>query len=127
MSEYFTKLKFLGGKVKVQLDLSNKVTKTDLENTTRVNASKFVKTDDLANLKSNVDKLDIDKLKNVPPYLSNLKNKVDKQDVDKLVPVPADLRKLSDVVKNDVAKKGEYNTKIKIIENEIRGFTNLAT
>ena len=127
MSEYFTKLKFLGGKVKVQLDLSNKVTKTDLENTTRVNASKFVKTDDLANLKSNVDKLDIDKLKNVSPYLSNLKNKVDKQDVDKLVPVPADLRKLSDVVKNDVAKKGEYNTKIKIIENEIRGFTNLAT
>ena len=113
--------------MKVQLDLSNKVTKTDLENTTRVNASKFVKTDDLANLKSNVDKLDIDKLKNVPPYLSNLKNKVDKQDVDKLVPVPADLRKLSDVVKNDVAKKGEYNTKIKIIENEIRGFTNLAT
>ena len=127
MSEYFTKLKFLGGKVKVQLDLSNKVTKTDLENTTRVNASKFVKTDDLANLKSNVDKLDIDKLKNVPPYLSNLKNKVDKLDVDKLVPVPADLKKLSDVVKNDVSKKGEYNTKIKIIENEIRGFTNLAT
>ena len=56
-----------------------------------------------------------------------MKNKVDKQDVDKLVPVPADLRQLSDVVKNDVAKKGEYNTKIKIIENEIRGFTNLAT
>ena len=56
-----------------------------------------------------------------------MKNKVDKLDVDKLVPVPADLKKLSDVVKNDVSKKGEYNTKIKIIENEIRGFTNLAT
>ena len=38
----------------------------------------------LANLKSDVDKLDIDKLKNVPTNLSNLKTKVDKLDVDKL-------------------------------------------
>ena len=54
---------------------------------------------DLASLKSNVDKLDIDQLKNVPTNLSNLKSKVDKLDVDKLVPVPVDLSKLSDVVK----------------------------
>ena len=39
-----------------------------------------------ANLKSDVDKLDIDKLKNTPTNLSNLKNKVDKLDIDKLVP-----------------------------------------
>ena len=58
--------------------------------------------------KSNVDKLDIDKLKNVPSNLSNLKSKVDNLDVDKLVPVPVDLSKLSDVVKNDV-KKTEYD------------------
>ena len=59
----------------------------------------------LANLKSDLDKLDIDKLENVPTNLSNLKNKVDKLDVGKLLPVPVNLSKLSDVVKNDVVKK----------------------
>ena len=54
----------------------------------------------LANLKSNVDKLDIDKLKNSPTNLRNLKSKVDKLDIDKLVPVSVDLSKLSYVVKN---------------------------
>ena len=60
---------------------------------------------DLASLKSNVDKLDIDKLKKVPTNLSNLKSKVGKLDIDKFVPVSVDLNKLSDVVKNDVVKK----------------------
>ena len=50
------------------------------------NASKFAKKVDFASLKSNVDKLDIDKLKNVRTNLSNLKSKVDKVDVDTLVP-----------------------------------------
>ena len=50
---------------------------------------RFCKTKtDLANLKSDVDKLDVDKLKNVPTDLSNLENKVDKLDVDKLRPIP---------------------------------------
>ena len=61
-----------------------------------------------ANLKSDVDKLDIDKLKNTPTNLSNLKNKVDKLDIDKLVPVPVDLSTQSDVGKNDVVKKDVY-------------------
>ena len=65
----------------------------------------------MANLKSNADKLNIDKLKNVTSNLNNLKSKVDKLDVVKLVPVLFDLSKLSDVVKNDVVKKGVYNTK----------------
>ena len=53
-----------------------------------------------------LDKLDIDKLKNVPTNLTNLKTKVDNLDVDKLVPVKlAHLSKLSDTVKNDIAKK----------------------
>ena len=60
---------------------------------------------DLVNLKSIVDKLDIDKLKNVPTNLSNLKSKVDKVDVDKLVRLPVDLSKLSDVVKMMSLKK----------------------
>ena len=74
--------------MKVELDLSNYAAKTDLKNTAGVDTSKFAKKSDLANLKSNVDKLDIDQLKNVPANLSNLKSKVDKLDVDKLGPVP---------------------------------------
>ena len=86
--------------MKVELDLSNYATKVDLKNAAGVDASKFSKKVDLANLKSEVDKLDIDKLKNVPSILSNLKSKVDKLDVDKLVPVPVGLTKLSDVIKD---------------------------
>ena len=54
---------------------------------------------DLAHLKSDVDELDIDKLKNVLSGLSSLKSKVDKLDVNKLVAVPVDLSKLRHVVK----------------------------
>ena len=87
------------------------------KNATGVDTSKFAKKVDLASLKSNVDNLDIDKLKNVPTNLGNMKSKVDKLDVDKLVPVPVDLSKLSDV----------YNAKIKNIEDKIPDITNLAT
>ena len=66
MSEYFPEPKSLVGRVKVELDLSNYATKADLKNATGVDTSKFDKKVDLANLKSNVDRLDIDKLKNVP-------------------------------------------------------------
>ena len=48
----------------------------------------FAKKTDLSNLESDLDKLDIDKFKNIPSNLSNLKSKVDKIDVDKLVPIP---------------------------------------
>ena len=127
MSEYFPKWKSYGANVKVELDLPNYGTKADLKNATGVDTLDFAKKTDLGNLKSDVDKSDIDKLKNVPSNLSNLKSKVDKLDVDKLVPVPVDLSKLSNVVKNDVVKKTEYNAKIKNIEDEIPDITNLAT
>ena len=65
-------------------------------------------------------------MKNVPCTSSNLKSKVDKLDVDKLVPVPVDLSKLSDVVKNDIVKKDVYNAQIKNIEDKIPDITNLA-
>ena len=104
MSEYFPKPKFLGANVIVELDLFNYVTKKDLKNATGVDTLSFSKKTDLANLKSD-DKLDIDKLKNVPTNLSSLKSKVDKLDVDKLIPVPVDLSKLCDVVKSDVVRK----------------------
>ena len=65
MSEYFPGPKSVGVNVKIELDLSNYATKADLKNSTGVDTSDVAKKTDLANLKSDVDKLDIDKLKNV--------------------------------------------------------------
>ena len=105
MIEYFPKPKSLGANVKVELDFSNYATKVDLKNTTGVDTSDFAKKTVLANLIFDADKLDIDKLKNVPCGLSNLKFKVDKLDIAKLETTPVDLSKLSNVVKSDVVKK----------------------
>ena len=99
MSQFFPKPKYSGANVKVELDLSNYARKADLKNATGVDTLDFAKKIDLANLKSDVDKLDDDKLKNVPSNLSNLKNKVDKLDINELITVPVDLSELSDVVK----------------------------
>ena len=93
MSEYIPEPKSSVGRVKIELGLSNYATKADIKNARGINTSKFAKKVDLANIKSNADKLDTDKLKKVPTNLSNLKSKVDKLDVNKLVPVPADLKK----------------------------------
>ena len=101
MSEYFPEQKSLG-KVKVETHLSNYATETDLRNAKGIDTLSFAKKVDLSNLKSNVEKLDIDKVKSLRYNLSNLKSKVDKLDVGKLLPVPVDLSKLSDVVKNNV-------------------------
>ena len=62
MSKYFPKPKSLGANVKVELDLSNYATKADFKNGTGVDALDFAKESDFANLKSDEDKLDIDKL-----------------------------------------------------------------
>ena len=62
MSEYFRKPKCLGTNVKVELDLPNYATKTDLRNATAVETSRFTEKVDLASLKREVDQLDIDKL-----------------------------------------------------------------
>ena len=66
-------------------------------------------------------------MKKVPTNVSNLKSKVDKVDVDKLVPVPVALSKLSDELKNDVVKKDAYNAKIKNIEDKIPDITSVAS
>ena len=71
------------GNLKVELDLSNYATKADLKNATGVNTSNFAKKDGFANLKSEIDKLDIGKLETIP----------------------VDLSKLSDTVKSEVFKK----------------------
>ena len=77
MNEYFPKSKSLGANVKVELHLSSYPRESGLKNIKGVDRSDFAKKTDLTNLKYVVDKLDIDKFKNVPSNLSNLKNKVD--------------------------------------------------
>ena len=70
--------------------MPNYAAKSDLINTTGVDTSDFAKKADSASLKSDVDELDINKLKNVPSGSDRLKSKVDKLNVDKLKPVPLD-------------------------------------
>ena len=88
MSQYFPPYRSHGGDIKVELDLSNYATKIDLKNVTHVDVSSFALKTNLASLKTEVDKLDIDRLK----------------------VVPTDLSILSDVVKNEVIQKTEYDT-----------------
>ena len=96
MSQYFPKLQEpFGGDINVKVDLSNYATKADIKNISHVDTSSFV-------LKSN---------------LSSLKTEVDKLDIDKLVPVPVDLSKLSNVVKNEVVKKTVYDKLVAKVNN----------
>ena len=67
--------------MKVELDLPNYITKADLKNAIGADTWKFAKEVDLTNLRSDVDKLDIDQLRNVT---TNLKPDVDKLDIDQL-------------------------------------------
>ena len=127
MSQYFPKPSSLGANVKIELDLSNFSNKSRFKKCNRHWYIIFCKKTDLANLKSDVDKLDIDKLKNVPSNLNNLKSKVDKLDIGKLEATPADLSKLSNVVKMMLLRKDEYNVKIKNIEDKIPDITSLVT
>ena len=112
MSEYFPEPKSSYGRVKIILDLAKYAKKADLKNAASVDTSGLAKKIDLASFKSNVDNLDINKLKNVPSNLGNfksnlvnLKSKLDILDVDNLVPVSVDLSKLSDVLKMMLFKK----------------------
>ena len=105
MSQYFPKPYEAFGGINTKVALSNYSTKADIRNISHVDTSSFA-------LKAN---------------LANLKTEVDKLDIDKLVPVPVDLSKLSDVVKNDVVKKTDYNAKITEIENKISDISNLVT
>ena len=88
MSQYFPEpSEPFKGDINVKVDLSNYATKTDLKNISHIDVSSYA-------LKSN---------------LASLKTEVDKLDIDKLTSVPIDLAKLSNVVKNDVVKKTEYD------------------
>ena len=88
MIQYFPKpYEPFGGDINVKVDLSNYTTKADIKNISHIDLSNFALKTNLASLKTEFDKLDI----------------------DKLVPVLVDLSKLSDVVKNDVVKKDVYD------------------
>ena len=86
MSQYFPKpFKSFGGNSNIRVDLSNYATKTDLKNITHVDTSSFVLKTNLANLKTEVDKLDIDKLASVAFDLGKLKDKVKNNVVEYLI------------------------------------------
>ena len=87
--------------IKVELDLGNYATKDDVKNITRVNVSSFASKTNLAALKTEVDKIDADKLKTIP----------------------ADLAKLTNAIEHDVFKKTDYNTKVTNIEAQMAGLT----
>ena len=101
MSTYYPPYRSSSNNIKVELDLANYATKTDLKNITHVDVSTYASKTNIAALKSEVDKIDTDKLKTVPD----------------------DLAKLSNVVKNDVVKKTDYNAKVTSIEGQIAGIT----
>ena len=96
MSQYFPKLfRSFGENINVKVDLSNYATKTNLKNVTHIDTSSF-------GLKTN---------------LASLKTEADKLDIEKLVPVLFDLSKFSDAVKNDVAKKAVYDKLVAKVNN----------
>ena len=77
MSQYFPKpYEPFGGDINVKVDLSHYATKTDLKNVSYVDVSSFARKSNLANLKTKVDKLDIDKLALVPVEISKLSDVV---------------------------------------------------
>ena len=97
MSQYFPKpYGPFGGDINVRVDLCHYATKTDIKNISHVDTSCFP----------------------IKPNLASLKTEVDKLDIDKLVPFLVDLGKLSDAVKNDVVKKAAYD-KLAIKVNNI--------
>ena len=98
---YYPPYKSSSKNVKVELDLTNYATKTDLKNITHVDVSSFASKTNLAALKTEVDKIDTDKLKTAP----------------------TDLAKLTNAIENDVVKKTDYNTKVTSIEAQIAGLT----
>ena len=96
MSKYFPEPhEPFGGEINVKVDLSNYATRTDIKNISNVDNSSFAQKTNLANLKTEVDKLDI----------------------AKLAPVPVDLSKLSDVVKYNVLKKTVYDKLVAKVNN----------
>ena len=101
MTQYYPPYRNSSDNIKLKLDLVNYATKTDLKNITHVDISSFASKTNLAALKTDVGKIDTDKLKTTP----------------------ADLAKLTNAIENDVVKKTDYNTKVTSREAQIAGLT----
>ena len=85
MNQYFPKPnESFGGDINVKVDLSNYATILDLKNVAGIDLSKLATKSNLASLKAEVDKIDVDKLKYVPIYLSKLSNLIKNEVVKKL-------------------------------------------
>ena len=98
---YYPPYKGSSNNIKVKLDLTNYAPKTDLKNITHVDVSSFASKTNLAALKTEVDKIYVDKLKTTP----------------------VDLAKLTNAVEHDLVKKTVYNTKVTSIEGQLAGIT----
>ena len=101
MTENYPPYRSSSNNIKVKLDLVNYATKTDLKNITHVDVSTFASKTNLTALKTEVDRIDTDKLKTTP----------------------VDLAKLTNAIENDVVKKTDYNAKVTSIEAQIAGLT----
>ena len=145
MSQYFSKsYEPFGGDINVKVDLSNYTTKVDIENISHVDTPSFTLKTTLANLKTEVDKLDIDKLVPVPVDLSKLSDVVKKDVYDKLVTKVNNIDTSGFVLKtkydtgkselenkipdtSGLIQKTDYNAKTTEIEGKIPDVSNLAT
>ena len=119
MSQYFPKpFRSFGGNINVKVDLSNYATKTDLKNVTHADTSTFALKKNLASLKTEVDKLDIDKLAPVPVDLSKLSDVVKKAVHDKLV------TKVNNIDTSEFVLKTKYQTEKAGLEKKIPNVTD---
>ena len=108
------------------MNVSNYATKADIKNFTHVETSNFALKTNLANLKTEVDKIDTDKLKTVPVDLSKLSNVV-KNEVIKKAEYNKLVAKVRNIDTSNFVIKTNYNTKITELENRIPDISNLVT
>ena len=124
MSQYFPKpFKNFGGNINVKTDLPNYATKIALKNVIHVDASSFAMKTNLASLKTEVDKLDINKLVPVPVYLSKLNDVVKNTIVQKTV-YDKLVAKLHNIDTSNFVLKANYNTDITKLESKISDLTD---
>ena len=124
MSKFFPEpYEPFGGNINVTVDLSNYATKTDLKNVTHVDTSSFALKANLANLKTEVDILEIDKLAHVPTDLSKLSNVV-KNDVVKKTVYDKLVAKVDDIDTSEFVLKTKYQTGKTELENKIPNVTD---
>ena len=119
MSDYFRRCyKHFDGDVSVKVDLSNYVTKTDLKNISHVDVSRFALKSNLASLKIEVDKIDADKSKTVPVDLANLSN-VGKNEVIKKTEYDKLVAKINGIDNTNFISKTKYEKARSDFENKI--------